>query len=125
MEWECRGHRRGGDKAGLLVFSDTPRTFLPPTALYALLGHPDVRNHDYSSLRHFAFGAAPIAPERLAEAVEVFGPVMAQVFGQTEAPMLCTYMPPEVIAEYEKRIGRKTLGNMPACVAESLFAYFD
>lgn len=75
------------------------RTFLPPTALYALLGHPDVRNHDYSSLKHFAFGAAPIAPERLVEAVEVFGPVMAQVFGQTEAPMLCTYMPPEVIAE--------------------------
>jgi acyl-CoA synthetase (AMP-forming)/AMP-acid ligase II len=75
------------------------RTFLPPTALYALLGHPEVRNHDYSSLRHFAFGAAPIAPERLAEAVEVFGPVMAQVFGQTEAPMLCTYMPPQLIAE--------------------------
>jgi acyl-CoA synthetase (AMP-forming)/AMP-acid ligase II len=75
------------------------RTFLPPTALYALLGHPDVRKHDYSSLRHFAFGAAPIAPERLAEAVEVFGPVMAQVFGQTEAPMLCTYMPPDLIAE--------------------------
>ena len=75
------------------------RTFLPPTALYALLGHPDVRNHDYSSLKHFAFGAAPMAPERLVEAVEVFGPVMAQVFGQTEAPMLCTYMPPRLIAE--------------------------
>ena len=75
------------------------RTFLPPTALYALLGHPDVRNHDYSSLKHFVFGAAPIAADRLVEAVEVFGPVMAQLFGQTEAPMLCTYMPPETIAE--------------------------
>ncbi len=75
------------------------RTFLPPTALYALLGHPDVRNHDYSSLRHFVFGAAPIAVDRLVEAVDVFGPVMAQLFGQTEAPMLCTYMPPELIAE--------------------------
>jgi len=75
------------------------RIFLPPTALYALLGHPDARNHDYSSLRHFAVGAAPIAPDRLSEAVEVFGPVMCQVFGQTEAPMLCTFMPPDVIAD--------------------------
>jgi acyl-CoA synthetase (AMP-forming)/AMP-acid ligase II len=75
------------------------RLFLPPTALYALLGHPEVRDHDYSSLRHFAVGAAPIAPDRLSEAVEVFGPVMCQVFGQTEAPMLCTFMPPAVIAD--------------------------
>lgn len=75
------------------------RTFLPPTALYALLGHPDVGKHDYSSLRHFVIGAAPLAPERLAEAVDVFGPVMTQLYGQTEAPMLCTFMAPELIAE--------------------------
>lgn len=96
------------------------RTFLPPTALYALLGHPDVRNHDYSSLKHFAFGAAPIAPERLAEAVDVFGPVMAQVFGQTEAPMLCTYMPPELIAEAvddPKRRHRLASCGLPSLVA--------
>jgi acyl-CoA synthetase (AMP-forming)/AMP-acid ligase II len=74
------------------------RTFLPPTALYALLAQPDVRDHDYSSLKHFAIGAAPVAPERLAEAVEVFGPAMTQLFGQTEAPMICTFMPPEEIA---------------------------
>ena len=96
------------------------RTFLPPTALYALLGHPNVRNHDYSSLRHFAFGAAPIAPERLAEAVDVFGPVMAQVFGQTEAPMLCTYMPPALIAEATadpQRRHRLTSCGLPSLVA--------
>lgn len=96
------------------------RTFLPPTALYALLGHPDVRNHDYSSLEHFAVGAAPIAPERLAEAVDVFGPVMAQVFGQTEAPMLCTYMPPrfiaDAVADPQKR-HRLTSCGLPSLVA--------
>jgi acyl-CoA synthetase (AMP-forming)/AMP-acid ligase II len=96
------------------------RIFLPPTALYALLGHPDVDNHDYSSLKHFAVGAAPIAPERLAEAVKVFGPVMAQLFGQTEAPMLCTYMSPELIAEAvedeEKRYRLASCGR-PTLVA--------
>ena len=96
------------------------RTFLPPTALYALLGHPDVDKHDYSSLKHFAIGASPVAPERLAEAVDVFGPVMAQVFGQTEAPMLCTYMPPSIIAEAvadEQKRNRLTSCGQPTLVA--------
>jgi acyl-CoA synthetase (AMP-forming)/AMP-acid ligase II len=66
------------------------RMFLPPTAVYALLGHPAVRRHDFSSLRNFLVSAAPIAPERLAEAVEVFGPVMCQAYGQAESPMICT-----------------------------------
>jgi acyl-CoA synthetase (AMP-forming)/AMP-acid ligase II len=75
------------------------RIFLPPTALYALLARPDVRERDFSSLRHFLVAAAPVAPERLAEAVDVFGPVMTQVFGQSEAPMMCTVFSPEEIAE--------------------------
>jgi acyl-CoA synthetase (AMP-forming)/AMP-acid ligase II len=64
--------------------------FLPPTALYKLLADPHVRDHDYSSLRQFLIAGAPLAPERLAEAVEVFGPVMTQTFGQAEAPLICT-----------------------------------
>ncbi|GAA4697604.1 AMP-binding protein [Pseudonocardia yuanmonensis] len=65
-------------------------TFLPPTALYKLLADPKVRGYDYSSLRQFLIAGAPLAPDRLAEAVEVFGPVMTQTFGQAEAPLLCT-----------------------------------
>ncbi len=64
--------------------------FLPPTALYKLLGEPRVRERDLSSLRHVLIAGAPLAPDRLAQAVEVFGPVMAQSFGQAEAPMMCT-----------------------------------
>lgn len=66
--------------------------FLPPTVIYMLLAQPDVAERDYSSLRSFVYAAAPMAPERLREAVEVFGPVMVQTFGQTEAPMICTVM---------------------------------
>ncbi|MCC7414312.1 MAG: AMP-binding protein [Gammaproteobacteria bacterium] len=66
--------------------------FLPPTALYAMLAHPRVREFDYSSLTHFLVAASPVAPDKLAEAVDVFGPCMCQCYGQVEAPMLVTYL---------------------------------
>ena len=68
--------------------------FLPPTVLYMMLADPDVRNHDYSSLQHFLVGAAPTSLEKLKEAVDVFGPVMTEVFGQAEAPAAVTAKAP-------------------------------
>ena len=58
--------------------------FMPPTAIYALLAHPRTKQADFSSLKCFIVGAAPIAPEKFKEAVRVFGPVMYEGFGQTE-----------------------------------------
>lgn len=72
--------------------------YLPPTLLYLMLAHPEVRRFDYTSLRYFLITAAPVAPERLREAVSVFGPVMAQCYGQSEAPMILTFHPPAAIA---------------------------
>lgn len=68
--------------------------FLPPTAIYSMLAHPQVREFDYSSLRHFIYAAAPMSSEKLKEAMDIFGPVMAQTYGQAESPMLCTFMSP-------------------------------
>ena len=68
--------------------------FLPPTVIYALLAHPDLERHDYSSLRYFIYAAAPMSVDKLREALRVFGPVMAQTYGQAEAPMLCTFLGP-------------------------------
>lgn len=81
--------------------------FLPPTVIYMLLAHPRVRDHDYSSLRYFISAAAPIAPDKLAEAVDVFGPVMAQAYGQTEAGFPLTYMGPGEIAEAAADPGKR------------------
>lgn len=58
--------------------------YLPPTAVYGLLAHPKTNTTDFSSLKCFIVGAAPIAPEKFKEAVRVFGPVMYEGFGQTE-----------------------------------------
>jgi acyl-CoA synthetase (AMP-forming)/AMP-acid ligase II len=68
--------------------------FLPPTLIYLLLDHPDLGKHDLSSLQCLWYGAAPMSAARLEQAIGVFGPVMGQVFGQTEAPMMISTMAP-------------------------------
>lgn len=69
--------------------------FLPPTAIYMLLADPAIGKFDYSSLQYFIYAGAPMSVEKLKKAIEIFGPVMAQTFGQAEAPMICTYLSPE------------------------------
>ena len=68
--------------------------FLPPTVIYTMLAHPRLKEYDYSSLRFFLYGGAPMSVQKLREAMEVFGPVMAQTYGQTEAPMTATLLTP-------------------------------
>jgi fatty-acyl-CoA synthase len=72
--------------------------FLPPTAFYALLAHPDVTKFDYSSLRVFLLAGSPVSPDKLKQGVEVFGPCMCQSYGQTEAPMLLTFLDAHTVA---------------------------
>ena len=69
--------------------------FLPPTVIYMLLNEPCIREHDYSSLKYFIYGAAPMSLEKLQQALDVFGPVMAEIYGQAESPAPCTFMSPE------------------------------
>ncbi|HEY0616661.1 MAG TPA: long-chain fatty acid--CoA ligase [Kribbella sp.] len=69
-------------------------TFLPPTLIYMLLAHDALPATDLSSLRCFWYGAAPMSAARLEEALERIGPVMAQLFGQSEAPMMISTMAP-------------------------------
>lgn len=69
-------------------------TFLPPTLLYLVLDHPALDATDLTSLHCFWYGAAPMSATRLEEALMRIGPVMAQLFGQTEAPMMIATMAP-------------------------------
>ena len=72
--------------------------YLPPSALYKLLAHPDVRRFDYSSLRGLLLAGSPVSPDKLKQAVEVFGPCVCQSYGQTEAPMLMTFLDCKTLA---------------------------
>ncbi|MBB2890403.1 acyl-CoA synthetase [Flexivirga oryzae] len=69
-------------------------TFLPPTVIYMVLAHDALETTDLSSLQCFWYGAAPMSVARLTEAIQRIGPVMAQLFGQTEAPMMISTMAP-------------------------------
>ena len=79
---------------GLVEAHGVTHTFLPPTLIYMLLDHPGLSAVDLSSLQCFWYGAAPMSVTRLEEALDRIGPVMAQLFGQTEAPMMVSAMPP-------------------------------
>jgi fatty-acyl-CoA synthase len=72
--------------------------YLPPTAFYNLLVHPEVGSFDYSSLRVFLLAGSPVSPDKLKRGVEVFGPCICQSYGQTEAPMLVTFLDSRTIA---------------------------
>jgi len=83
-----------GDFLRLIAVHRVTHTFLPPTLIYLVLGHADLDRTRLTSLQCFWYGAAPMSATRLAEALRRIGPVMAQLFGQTEAPMMVSMMPP-------------------------------
>jgi len=78
----------------LIELHQVTHTFLPPTLIYMVLGHEALDRANLASLQCFWYGAAPMSAARLAEALRRIGPVMAQLFGQTEAPMMISMMPP-------------------------------
>jgi acyl-CoA synthetase (AMP-forming)/AMP-acid ligase II len=83
-----------GEFLGLIEGHGVTHTFLPPTLIYMLLQHPQLADAKLDSLQCFWYGAAPMSAARLEEALQKIGPVMAQLFGQTEAPMMISMMSP-------------------------------
>ena len=58
--------------------------FLVPTMIYLLMDHPRSREADLSAIESIIYASAPMSPTRLKEALELFGQVMMQCYGQTE-----------------------------------------
>ncbi len=94
-------------------------TMLVPSMIYALMDHPDSHTRDLSSLETVYYGASAMNPVRLAEAIRRFGPIFAQYYGQSEAPMVITYLAKG--DHDEKRLtscGRPTLFARTALLGE-------
>jgi acyl-CoA synthetase (AMP-forming)/AMP-acid ligase II len=88
----------GFDAAGVLANIEKHKVthvYLPPTALYALLDHPTLGDHDYASLQVLLLVGSPVSPDRFRQAAEVFGPCLCQCYGQVESPMITTWLSPE------------------------------
>ena len=94
-------------------------TMLVPSMLYALLDHPDSATRDLSSLETVYYGASAINPVRLKEAIARFGPIFAQYYGQSEAPMAITYLAKSDHAEAVGEGGHE--GRLASCGRPSAF----
>ncbi|MFB6723906.1 AMP-binding protein [Kribbella sp. NPDC056345] len=100
-------------------------TFLPPTLIYMVLAAEELDSTNLSSLQCFWYGAAPMSVARLEEALQRIGPVMAQLFGQTEAPMMISVLPPAGHFDASGNIARDRLasaGRPSALVTTAIMA---
>lgn len=87
----------------------TAIAFLAPTQINKLLQDDGWRRHDLSSLRFVCYGGGPMYVEDLKRAIDRFGPIWVQIFGQGEAPMTISYLRREDhfrwMKEDERRLG--------------------
>ena len=64
--------------------------FAAPTMIKRLSGDPAVTGADLTNLKTIIYGGAPMYLADLEEALAVFGPRLAQIYGQGETPMTIT-----------------------------------
>ncbi|MFT7599617.1 MAG: acyl-CoA synthetase (AMP-forming)/AMP-acid ligase II [Acidimicrobiales bacterium] len=92
------------DPAGTLDVMESERIsymFAVPTMLNALVREPGAADRDWSHLKVLQIAAAPIADETALLGREVFGPVLYQLYGQTEALPVVAMGPNQWFAEIE------------------------
>ncbi|MGW0535015.1 class I adenylate-forming enzyme family protein [Streptomyces sp. NPDC003032] len=80
----------------------TATMFVPPM-LYALLDHPECVPGALPALRRIVVGGAASSPSRLRQAVEVFGPVLSQGYGQSEALGITAFGAEDLASEGARR----------------------
>jgi len=61
-------------------------SFMAPTMVQMLLQCPDIEKYDVKSLKNIQCSGAPMYAEVLRRAIEIFGPIFGQGYGQSEAP---------------------------------------
>ncbi len=66
---------------------------LVPTMLQRMLGLPGIEQTRLPKLRQIIYGGSHVATEVLRKAIGLFGPRLAQHYGQTEAPSTLTLLP--------------------------------
>ena len=71
---------------------DVSTIFMPPTMIYKTMAEPNIETRRFPKLRHLIYGAAPMPPEKVRQAQEVFPNALETLYGQTEASSVCTTM---------------------------------
>ena len=83
------------------TFADVERlgvthiAFMAPTQIVKCLEEFEPGRYDLRTWKAVCYGGAPIYVEHLKRAVETFGPVFVQIYGQGECPITVTALPRE------------------------------
>jgi long-chain acyl-CoA synthetase len=83
----------GAEIAGLLHRWPGLSFFAAPTMVKRLVGDPALAAGDLTNLKTIIYGGAPMYLADLEDAISVFGPRLAQIYGQGETPMTITALP--------------------------------
>lgn len=87
--------------------------FLVPTMIQRLLSSPRCATTDLSSIRRIVYGAAPIPQRLITRALDTFGDVLNQAYGQSEIVPITILTPADHRAEAENRTGRLASAGRP------------
>ncbi|MCC0015786.1 MAG: AMP-binding protein [Rhodobiaceae bacterium] len=93
--------------------------FAAPTMIKRMVA--SAADHDPGGFRTVIWGGAPMYVADIKQALERFGPVFAQIYGQGETPMTTTLLPRHIVADnthprWEERIGSAGHVNPVVCV---------
>ncbi|MBW2441469.1 MAG: long-chain fatty acid--CoA ligase [Deltaproteobacteria bacterium] len=93
--WENIMVPRPDPKINIELIRKHKPTFLPgvPTIFVGLLADPEFRKLDFTSMKGFFSGAAPLAADTIADLKDLTGATMCEVYGSTETTAMATITP--------------------------------
>jgi acyl-CoA synthetase (AMP-forming)/AMP-acid ligase II len=81
--------------AEICMTSNITSSFMAPTMIQLLMQHMSTRTQEKLSFHSLLYGGASFPVDRLEKALEIFGPVLGQLYGQWEAPVGFTVLQPQ------------------------------
>jgi long-chain acyl-CoA synthetase len=93
--WENIMVPRPEPKINIELIKKYKPTFLPgvPTIFVGLLAEPDFRKLDFSAMKGFFSGAAPLAADTINDLKDLTGATMCEVYGSTETTAMVSITP--------------------------------
>jgi len=88
-------------------------TAVVPTIIYLLLDHPKRADYDLSTLHTMLYAGSPISPDRLRQALDVFGQIFIQAYAGTEPGYVACMRKTDHRVDSEEAIGRLASGGRP------------
>ncbi|MCW2527903.1 MAG: AMP-dependent synthetase, partial [Pseudonocardiales bacterium] len=106
----------------LIAASPGASFFAAPTMVHRLVTSDDIGRLDPGDLRTIVYGGGPMYLADLQAALAVFGPRLAQIYGQGESPMTITVLPKRCLADtghplYEQRLAGVGYAQWPVEVS--------